>query len=72
ALAFEDALKELETIVKQLETGKGSLDEAIHAYERGTLLKRHCEAKLKEAQERVDRIVAAVDGSVSTEPAELG
>lgn len=68
ALSFEDALAELEAIVRNLEQGEGKLDEAIDAYERGAALKRHCEAKLKEAQARIDRIVVADDGAVATEP----
>lgn len=68
ALSFEDALRELEGIVQQLERGQIKLDEAIAAYERGAALKKHCEAKLAEAKAKVDRIVVAVDGSVSSEP----
>lgn len=69
-LSFEEALAELERIVRQLEEGKGRLDEAIDAYSRGSLLKRHCESKLAEAQARVDRIVLGPDGSVTTERVE--
>lgn len=72
AMSFEDALAELERIVRQLEEGKGRLDEAIDAYTRGVQLKRHCEAKLAEAQMRVERIVLAPDGSVTTEPIDIG
>jgi exodeoxyribonuclease VII small subunit len=71
AMSFEEALQELEQIVKRLEGGTGKLDDAIQSYERGTLLKRHCEAKLREAQARVDKIVIAPDGSVTTEPTAL-
>ncbi|HKT18545.1 MAG TPA: exodeoxyribonuclease VII small subunit [Stellaceae bacterium] len=67
AMSFEVALQELETIVKRLETGSAKLDEAIAAYERGALLKRHCEAKLREAQARVDKIVIGSDGTPSVE-----
>jgi exodeoxyribonuclease VII small subunit len=67
-MSFEDALKELEQIVKRLEAGGDKLDDAIRSYERGALLKRHCEAKLREAQARVDRIVIGVDGAPATEP----
>ena len=70
SLSFEDALAQLEDIVGQLETGQAKLDEAIGAYERGALLKRHCEDKLKQAQARIDRIVEAADGAISTEPLE--
>jgi len=68
---FEDALAELEQIVRRLEGGSGKLDEAISSYERGAQLKRHCEAKLREAQARVDKIVVAADGSIKSEPANL-
>ncbi|WP_448188145.1 exodeoxyribonuclease VII small subunit [Azospirillum sp. sgz301742] len=71
AMSFEDALSELERIVRQLEEGRGKLDEAISSYERGTALKRHCEAKLREAQAKVDRITVAADGSIATEPARI-
>ena len=71
ALSFEDALAELEGIVRRLETGNAKLDEAIAAYERGALLKRHCEAKLREAQARVEKIVVSADGTVSAEPQSL-
>jgi exodeoxyribonuclease VII small subunit len=68
-LSFEDALEQLEEIVGELETGQGKLDEAIQSYERGALLKRHCEDKLKEAQAKIDKIVEAADGSLDTAPA---
>ncbi len=68
-LSFEDALEQLEEIVGELETGQGKLDEAIKSYERGALLKRHCEDKLKEAQAKIDKIVEAADGSLDTAPA---
>lgn len=70
-MSFEEALAELEDIVRDLEDGSGALDAAIEAYERGAALKRHCEAKLKEAQARVDKIVMAPDGTVAAEPADL-
>lgn len=70
-LGFEDALQQLEEIVRGLEGGKGKLEESIKAYERGAFLKRHCEAKLREAQMKIDRIVVAADGSVKTAPADL-
>lgn len=70
-LSFEDALAELEAIVRRLEEGSARLDEAIAAYERGVLLKRHCESKLQEAQTRVEKIVLGPDGSVGVQPAAL-
>ena len=70
-MSFEDALKELEGIVKQLEQGQVKLDEAIGAYERGAQLKKHCEQKLAEAKLKVDKIMISADGSVSVQPADL-
>jgi exodeoxyribonuclease VII small subunit len=70
-MSFEDALAELEGIVRRLESGQVKLDEAIQSYERGAQLKRHCEKKLNEAQQRVDRIVIGSDGAVTVEPAKL-
>jgi exodeoxyribonuclease VII small subunit len=71
AMSFEDALAELEQIVRRLEGGQVKLDEAILSYERGAQLKRHCERKLNEAQQRVDRIVLGADGAVTAEPAKF-
>jgi exodeoxyribonuclease VII small subunit len=71
AMSFEEALSELEQIVRRLEGGQVKLDEAILSYERGAQLKRHCERKLNEAQQRVDRIVIGPEGAVTAEPARL-
>jgi exodeoxyribonuclease VII small subunit len=70
-LSFEEALSELQTLVKALEKGDSRLDDAINSYQRGVDLKRHCEAKLREAQLKVDRIVQSADGTVTTEPAKI-
>ena len=69
-LGFEEALAELEKLVRQLEEGKAKLDDAISAYERGAWLKRHCEAKLREAKAKIERIEVGADGKVSTTPFE--
>jgi exodeoxyribonuclease VII small subunit len=71
ALSFEDALAELQDLVKRLERGDNKLEDAIKAYERGAALKRHCEAKLREAQLKVEKIVLSSDGSVGAEPAKF-
>jgi len=70
-LSFEDALEELEGIVRELESGRGALDDAINAYARGAHLKKHCETKLKDAQTRIEKIVTGPDGAMSVEPVEL-
>ena len=63
ALSFEQALAQLDEIVRKLETGKVDLDESINIYSRGTLLKRHCEAKLRAAEDKVQKIVIGPDGA---------
>ncbi|MBV8060403.1 MAG: exodeoxyribonuclease VII small subunit [Alphaproteobacteria bacterium] len=67
-LSFEEAMTELEKLVRQLEDGKAKLDDAITAYERGALLKRHCEAKLRDAQAKIEQISLSADGNVTTTP----
>ncbi len=62
ALSFEQALAELETIVRTLEQGAAPLDESIELYQRGDRLKRHCEARLKAAQARIEQISLGPDG----------
>jgi exodeoxyribonuclease VII small subunit len=68
---FEDAMAELQDIVSDLEQGANKLDEAIGAFERGTLLKRHCEAKLHEAKVRVERISIGSNSDLISEPIEI-
>jgi exodeoxyribonuclease VII small subunit len=71
AMSFEQALAELEKIVRDLERGQLDLDAAITAYERGTQLKLHCEGKLREAQLRVEKISFGPDGRARAEPTDL-
>lgn len=61
-LSFEDALRELETIVSQLETGNAPLDEAIRLYERGDKLRRRCAERLDAAQARIEAIRLDAEG----------
>lgn len=68
SLSFEEALSELESIVKTLETGQTPLEDSISAYERGTLLKKHCEEKLRSAQAKIEKITVRSDGSIETQP----
>ena len=56
-LSFEGALGELETIVRSLEQGAVDLEDSIALYERGQALKSHCEAKLKSAETRLEKLV---------------
>lgn len=67
-LSFEDALIQLENIVRELEGGKIKLDDAVEAYEKATALKKFCEEKLKAAQLKIEKINISPDGGISTEP----
>jgi exodeoxyribonuclease VII small subunit len=68
-MSFEEALAELETIVRQLEQGDVELEQSIAIYERGAELKKHCEGRLKSAELKVEQIVQGSDGAATTEPA---
>lgn len=61
ALSFEQGLAELEAIVSRLEQGNIPLEESITCYERGEALKKHCDALLKKAESRVERITQSAD-----------
>lgn len=67
-MSFEEALRELEQVVQQLESGNVPLEQSIAAYERGALLKKHCEAKLDAAQARIEQITLAEGAPVGTAP----
>ena len=68
-LPFEKALAELEAIVQRLEKGDVALEESIRIYERGEALKRRCEALLRDAEARVEKITRDAAGkAVGTEP----
>ena len=68
SLTFEDAMTELETIVKALESGDAPLENSIASYERGVKLRDHCQKKLAEAQAKIEKISISNDGSMKTEP----
>ena len=71
SLSFEKALSQLEDIVRQLEGGEKGLEEALEAYEKGALLKEHCEDKLKKAQLRVEKISLSSNGEPKLSPVEV-
>jgi exodeoxyribonuclease VII small subunit len=64
-LSFEAALALLEEIVRLLERGEAPLDQSIELYQEGDRLKRHCEARLKAAQARIEQIAFGSDGKPS-------
>ena len=61
-MSFEEAMKALEAVVNRLESGDVPLEESISLYERGAALKAHCQAKLREAEEKVAQITLDGDG----------
>ncbi|HVW55000.1 MAG TPA: exodeoxyribonuclease VII small subunit [Rhizobiaceae bacterium] len=68
-LSFEQALEALERIVDDLEKGDVALDQSIRIYERGEALKKHCDALLKAAEDKVEKIRLSRDGTpAGTEP----
>ena len=69
-LSFEEAMAALEQVVGQLERGDVALEASIALYERGAALKAHCEAKLKDAEEKVELIRAAEGRAIGTTPVE--
>jgi len=69
-LNFEEALVQLETLVRELEGGRIKLDDAVSAYEKAVALKKLCEDKLKAAQLKIEKIEIAPNGEVKTVPFE--
>jgi exodeoxyribonuclease VII small subunit len=68
-MSFEEALAALERIVDDLEKGDVPLDQSIKIYERGEALKKHCDALLKAAEDKVEKIRLSRDGApTGTEP----
>ncbi len=71
-LSFEEALAQLEKIVSQLESGEAPLEKSIELYERGTALKAHCEARLKAAEAKVEKITLSAAGEpTGTQPLDV-
>lgn len=54
---FESALAELERIVERMESGEQTLEEALAAFQRGVELTRACQKGLKEAEQRVEKLI---------------
>lgn len=70
-MSFEEAMKELEATVGKLEHGDASLEDSIKLYERGALLRAHCDKVLRAAEERVEKITLAANGQpTGTTPVE--
>lgn len=69
-LSFEQALAELEDIVRRLESGEASLEQSIEDYARGTALKEQCRKKLEEARLKVEKLSRSSENTLTTEPFE--
>ena len=69
-LTFEQAMKELEAIVRRLESGAGALDASIQDYVRGTALERHCRTQLEAAKMKIEAIAKSENGALSLQPFE--
>lgn len=70
-LNFEDALAQLENIVRELESGRIKLDDAVNAYEKAVRLKQLCENKLQAAKLKIEKIELKSDDSIETTPFEV-
>ena len=70
-LGFEAALKRLETIVEEMESGETDLDTMIASFEEGQRLVKFCTAKLNEVEKKIEKIVKDGSGGVTAEPLEL-
>ena len=70
-MTFEEAMAELEQVVRQLEEGRVPLEQAIGSYERGAALKARCQEMLKGAKLKVEEIYKNKDGEIETKPSEL-
>lgn len=63
-MSFEKAMAELESLVRRLEEGRLTLEEAINSYERGTALRSHCETKLRAAKLKVEQVLGDQEASL--------
>lgn len=68
-MSFEEAVGQLEDIVQRLESGEVALQDSIDLFVRGGALRDHCEGKLAEARERIEKVTGGrlepMDGSVT-------
>ncbi|MFN2464493.1 MAG: exodeoxyribonuclease VII small subunit [Candidatus Dormibacteria bacterium] len=71
-LSYEDALAELETLIRRLETGSIDLADAVKVYERGVALAAHCGGLLEDTEKKVQRLVLGPRGEPSEVPMDAG
>lgn len=65
---FEDAVEEVERIVKQIENDEIGLEQSLAAYDRGTVLIKHCREILNKAEQTIEQLSADAEGNPQTEP----
>ena len=70
-LTFEEALEELEQIAKNIDNGQKNLSDTINNFERGIILKKHCEKMLNDAKLKIEKIITDADGEAKTENFEI-
>lgn len=70
-LSYEESMKELEQVVKELEGNELTLDESIEKFEKGMKLSKHCSKLLDGAEKKIALLIEKEDGSVATEKFEL-
>lgn len=70
-MPFEEALAELEEIVKKIDTGQESLADVVDSFERGVLLKKHCEKMLSSAKLKIEKITKSENGELKTSEVEI-
>ena len=70
-MSFEEALQELEQIVKKIDSGQETLESSISDFERGAKLREHCEKKIQEAKLKIEKITKKEDGTISSESINL-
>lgn len=70
-MSFEEALKELESIVIKLETGNESLENAVSNYEYGNALKKHCQVLLNEAKLKIEKVNKSENGEITLSEIEI-
>ena len=64
-MSFEEAMAELERVVSALEAGEVPLEDVVKLSERGIALRKHCEARLKAAEERIEAITTDAEGNAA-------
>lgn len=70
-MTFEQAMKRLEEIVKQLENGDAALDKSIALFEEGTKLSAYCSTLLDQAEQKVSIVLKGADGEIREAPFEI-